>query len=158
MLRAAGLLAAAPSVHQGSGALIPQFSLSAVYRSGKPGANSSSRIGPDQQRKTSVQIFGLQPALRKGREHAGGYLGVHRGRGGACRACCCAQALAQRGFDALEKLVHALLQAFVLQHQRIAHHHAHQARIALTKLKQQRHHARRLVGAALGAWTFYAWR
>ena len=38
----------------------------------------------------------------------------------------------------------------MLQHQRIAHHHAHQARIALTKLQQQRHHARCLVGAALG--------
>jgi hypothetical protein len=59
MLRAAGLLAAAPSVHQGSGALIPQFSLSAVYAQANP-ARSSSRIGPDQQRKTSVQIFGWQ--------------------------------------------------------------------------------------------------
>ena len=35
-------------------------------------------------------------------------------------------------------LVHALLQAFMLKHQRITHHHPHHAGVAFTKLQQQR--------------------
>jgi uncharacterized membrane-anchored protein YhcB (DUF1043 family) len=36
----------------------------------------------------------------------------------------------------VEELVHALLQALVLEHQRVAHHHARHAGVLLAELQQ----------------------
>ena len=93
----------------------------------------------------------LQPAQRKSHQHAGGHLGIHGGCGRACGVCGRAQALAQGQLYAIKKPVHALLQALVLQHQRVARHQARQPGVALTKLQHQRHHARGLPGAHVSA-------
>lgn len=58
------------------------------------------------------------------------------------RADCWAQALAQGGFDLVEQLVHARLQAFVFALQGIAHHHAHHAGVFFGKLQQNRSYTR----------------
>jgi hypothetical protein len=68
-------------------------------------------------------------------------MGVDRGRGEPAASAAGAQALAQLRFDAVEELVHARDQAFVLEHQRVAHHHARHAGVLLAELQQ--HHAMR---------------
>lgn len=47
-------------------------------------------------------------------------------------------------------LVHALLQAFMLKHQRITHHHPHHAGVAFAKLQQQRDDAAGLAQSHFG--------
>jgi hypothetical protein len=58
-----------------------------------------------------------------------------------------AQDLTQAEFNAIKKLIHALLQALVLVHQGIAHHDAGHAGVALAELQHQRHDATRLGGS-----------
>jgi len=57
------------------------------------------------------------------------------------------QHLAQAQFDAIEKLVHPLVQALVLEHQGIANHHASHARVLVGKLQEHGHHASRFLFA-----------
>ena len=79
----------------------------------------------------------LQAALHKRHQERGAHLGVHRGGGRLLGLGPIAQHLAQAGFDAVEKLVHALLQTLVFKHQRVAHHHPGHARIFFPKLQHQ---------------------
>ena len=91
-----------------------------------------------------------QTALHKAHQHAGGDLCFHRRRGRAQCASRRAQALAQRRFDALKELVHAHLQALMLQQQSIAHQHTHHAGVALCELQHQGHDAHRTACAVFG--------
>ena len=51
----------------------------------------------------------------------------------------------QAGLKAIEKLVHALLEAVVFKHQGVAHHDPRHARVALGKLQQHCHHVTRFL-------------
>src|SRR4051812_4634396 len=63
----------------------------------------------------------LQPADDEGGQHGSTHLRIDRGSGCVRRGT---QALLERSLDLVEELVHALLQALVLEHQGVADHHA----------------------------------
>jgi hypothetical protein len=86
----------------------------------------------------------VQPPDHEGRECRRQHLGVDAWAWPTHPRRRWAQALAQRGLDLVEELVHALLQPLVLEHQRITHHHARHARVLLGELQHHRHD--------LGAW------
>src|SRR5258706_2161162 len=99
---------------------------------------TGARGSADEQAQRGVQVFGrlaleagarvaLQPPDGKRRQHRGLRVRVDRRRCRAGRLGGAAQALAQLRLDLVEKLVHAREQAVVLEHQRIADHHARHA-------------------------------
>ena len=53
--------------------------------------------------------------------------------------------MAQRRFDTVKELVHALVQAVVLKHQGVTHHDAAHAGVFLAKLQEHGHHMRRFL-------------
>ena len=53
--------------------------------------------------------------------------------------------MAQRRFDTVKELVHALVQAVVLEYQGIAHHDAAHAGVFFAKLQEHGHHVRRFM-------------
>lgn len=59
----------------------------------------------------------LQAADHKSHDHGSAYLRVYRGGGGTTCNSGIAQALFEAGFQLVKKLVHALLQAVVFEHQ-----------------------------------------
>ena len=112
----------------------------------------------DDQCDRGFEVFGrraakaragkaLQLSNHEGCERRGAHLRIDGGRGRAFGGGRAAQHLAQRSFDLVEELVHALLQALVLIHQRVADHDARHARVALGELHQQRKDASGLLGA-----------
>ena len=66
-------------------------------------------------------------------------MGIHRRR--VTLWTTIAQGLFEGAFEFVEQQIHALLQALVLKHQRIARHDARHTRIFFCKLQNERHHS-----------------
>src|SRR3990167_7095878 len=114
-----------------------------------PSKRSQTAVGQQQAQAVFQVLVGrtlesaagkaLQAAHAEGRDHRCVGLRIHGGCGRSGHHRDLAQVLAQSRFDLVEEQVHALLQALVFVHQRVAHHDACHAGVLLTKLQQQGH-------------------
>ena len=103
-----------------------------------PQAASPAPISEDR-----ATVLAAALAAGKGHQQRGGHLRIGRGGGRVTGF----EGLPELRLDLVKQQIDALLQALVLQHQRIADHDAAHAGVFFGKLQQQRHDARGLVGA-----------